>query len=221
MCGRVAQAEVKDRLTARFTSLDFPEDFQPRYNIAPTQPLMVLKQDKDRLQATMMRWGLVPSWWRDAARLPDLTFNARAETLAEKPTFRSAFKKRRCIIPVDGFYEWMSVLGKKTKQPMYICPKDPEGVFLLAGLWEYWESPDGALESCTVITTEPNSFMGDIHNRMPLILSPKDSEEWLNPVNRNMAGLVRLMAPCDPSSMDAYAVAPIMGDGPRLLDRMW
>ena len=163
-----------------------------------------------------MRWGLVPSWWKDATKLPGQTFNAGGETVAMKPTFRAAFKRRRCIIPADGFYEWKTIDGK-AKQPFYIYPRDPEAVFAFAGLWELWETADGSMESCTIITTEPNALMAEIHTRMPVLLSTQDFEEWLDPSNQDTASLLRFLVPCDPALMDAYAVGPVKGEGPGLI----
>jgi putative SOS response-associated peptidase YedK len=163
-----------------------------------------------------MRWGLAPSWWKDAAKLPAATFNARTETLAEKPTFRNAFKRRRCIIPVDGFYEWMAVQGKP-KQPFYLHPKDQEGLFVLAGLWDYWETQDGAMESCTIITTEPNELMVEIHNRMPVILQESDFDAWLDLENQTGAGLHKFLVPCDPAGIEAYRVGLVRSEGKELI----
>ena len=216
MCGRMVQAAIKKLWRSRGEVSGLPPAFQPRYNLAPTSAVMVVRDTKDGWSAEMMRWGLVPSWWKDAAKLPGQTFNARAETVASKPTFRAAFKRRRCIIPADGFYEWKAE-GAKTKQPFYIHPRDPEAVFAFAGLWELWETADDTMESCTIITTIPNALMEEIHNRMPVILAPKSFDEWLDPANQDTESLQRFLVLCDPTFMNAYAVGPVKGEGPELI----
>lgn len=215
MCGRMVAAAIKGLWRSRGI-VELPPAFLPRYNIAPTLPILVIRAAGGDWSADMMRWGLVPSWWKDAAKLPGQTFNARAETVAEKPTFRSAFKRRRCIIPADGFFEWKAT-GGKTKQPFYIHPREDGGVFALAGLWELWETADGAMESCTIITTEPNTLMADIHTRMPVILHPSSFEEWLDPAIQDAKRLPRLLVPCDPDGMNAHPVGPVRGEGPGLI----
>lgn len=165
MCGRVVAAILKKAWKNQLGEIVIPPAFRARYNISPTSELLTFRAGAGGVEASLMRWGLVPSWWKDAAKLPAATFNARAETIGEKPTFKASFKRRRCIIPVNGFYEWMAT-GPKTKQPFYIHPSDPDQDFAFAGLWDYWETQDGAMESCTIITTEPNALMEEIHTRM-------------------------------------------------------
>lgn len=216
MCGRIV-ARVLKKAWTKDGRIVIPPMFRPSYNIAPTQGIIAFRAVADgEWDASIMRWGLVPSWWKDPAKLPGQTFNARAETVAEKPTFRAAFKRRRCLIPCDGFYEWKAT-AEKVKQPFFIQPADPEGIFHFAGLWDLWETADGAMESCTIITTEPNTLMEGIHNRMPVILSAGDFDEWLDPTNQDPTQLHRLLVPCDPSSMDAFPVRPVKGDGPELV----
>ncbi len=216
VCGRMVQAAIKKLWASQGEMAELPPVFQPRYNLAPTSAVLVVRAGMDGWSADMMRWGLVPSWWKDATKLPSLTFNARAETIATKPTFRSAFKRRRCIVPADGFYEWKAT-GGKVKQAFYIHSRDPEKVFAFAGVWELWETADGAMESCTIITTEPNALMAEIHTRMPVILSPHTFEEWLDPTNEDTASLQRFLVPCDPAVMDAYSVGLVKGDGRGLI----
>lgn len=194
-----------------------PPIFRPSYNIAPTAGIVVFRATVGEWDASIMRWGLVPSWWKDPAKLPRKTFNAVGETIAEKPSFRASFKRRRCLIPCDGFYEWKNLGSGKVKQPYYIHPRDPEGIFHFAGLWDLWETADGAMESCTIITTVPNSLMEGIHDRMPVILSAEHFDEWLDPANQEAPRLHRLLVPCDPSGMEGYAVGPVRGDGPGLI----
>jgi putative SOS response-associated peptidase YedK len=217
MCGRLV-ARVLKKAWTKDGRIVIPPIFRPSYNIAPTQGIIVFRAGETEWDASLMRWGLVPSWWKDAAKLPGQTFNARAETLAEKPTFRAAFKRRRCLIPCDGFYEWKGT-GGKVKQPFFVHPADPEGIFHFAGLWDLWETADGAMESCTIITTEPNALMAEIHNRMPVILSPEHFDEWLDPTNhQDSARLQRLLVPCEPLGMEACLVGPVKGDGPQLIE---
>lgn len=218
VCGRIVARVLKAAWTKN-GKIVIPPAFRPSYNIAPTAGIVVFRATAGAWDASIMRWGLVPSWWKDAAKLPGQTFNARAATLAEKPTFRASFKRRRCLIPVDGFYEWAST-GGKTKQPFYIHPSDPEGIFHFAGLWDLWETADGAMESCTIITTEPNALMAGIHDRMPVILTPGNFDEWLDPANQDSGRVHRLLVPCDQTLMEAYPVGPVRGDGPELIARM-
>src|SRR3989449_488160 len=179
MCGRYTLKTPVERLSEKF---QFPEvlPLKPRYNIAPSQWVAVfrlLPGDPDRKLA-MLRWGLLPAWVKDPAKVQQ-PINAKAETAAEKPMFRDAFKRRRCLVPADGFYEWKQDGGRK--QPVYIHMRDGEP-FAIAGLWEHWEGQDGqVIESCTLLTTEPNDLLAPVHNRMPVILDPKDYAQWLDP----------------------------------------
>ncbi len=173
MCGRFTLTTSPEQLRAAFYGLSVPDQVQPRYNIAPTQPVAVVAND-DKFQMDFFIWGLIPSWAKDPA-IGSRMINARAETLAEKPSFRAAFRRRRCLVLADGFYEWRQEPGQRSKTPMYIKLKSGEP-FAFAGLWENWNSPDGSnVLSCTIITTEPNSLMQSIHNRMPVILSKEFS----------------------------------------------
>ena len=177
MCGRFTLYANPEEMATLF---DLPEEpiLVPRYNIAPTQPVAVVRMDakgEDREWA-LTHWGLIPSWSKDPS-IGARMINARSETVAEKPSFRAAFKRRRCLVPASGFYEWKK--EGKTKQPYYITTPDGEP-FAIAGLWEYWEGADGsALESCTLLTTDANELMTPLHNRMPVIIDPADYDEWL------------------------------------------
>jgi putative SOS response-associated peptidase YedK len=166
-----------------------------------------------------MRWGLIPSWAKDAS-IGNKLANARAETVAEKPAFRSAFKRRRCLIPASGFYEWKPVAGRK--QPYYIRPAD-DGLFAFAGLYEVWSSPEGLLHTCTVLTTDANALMREIHNRMPVIVAPEDYRRWLDPGNTTGAGLGKLLAPYPAEHMLAYPVSTRVNNArnedPALIER--
>lgn len=204
MCGRFTQTQSSEIIAQVFELENVPE-LTPRYNIAPTQPVatvIVTAEDKKR-QFQMLRWGLIPSWAKDskmAARL----INARAETVTEKPAFRSAFRKRRCLVIADGFYEWQQLQGKK--QPFYFRLSEGEP-FAFAGLWEHWQNQDGeTITSCTLLTTEANQFMSPIHNRMPVILQPKDYALWLDPEIEKLDLLKSLLQPYSEEGMTCYAV---------------
>ena len=204
MCGRYTLKTPVERLSEQF---QFPKviPLKPRYNIAPSQSAAVVRLlpgDTDRTLA-MLRWGLLPAWVKDPAKVQQ-PINAKAETAAEKPMFRDAFKRRRCLVPADGFYEWKQEGGRK--QPVYIHMKDGEP-FAIAGLWEHWEGEDGqVIESCTLLTTEPNDLLAPIHNRMPVILDPTDYEQWLDPDIQDATRLKPLLCPYTPDEMTWYPV---------------
>jgi putative SOS response-associated peptidase YedK len=205
MCGRYALHASPEVVALQFGLASVPA-FAPRYNIAPAAPVLVVRTDG----AAMLKWGLVPRWARDPSMGARLN-NARAETVAEKPSFREAFRRRRCLIPASGFYEWK--LEGKLKQPYYIHPAAGE-LLAFAGLWERWEGPGGALETCAIITTEPNAVMAPIHERMPVIVAPADYGRWL-------AGADGLLRPCPPEAIAAHPVSRAVNraanDGPDLL----
>ena len=180
MCGRFTLTVDPTQLIEQFgLAGPPPAALGPRYNVAPTQPVAVIANTDGPRHLELFQWGLIPSWAKDA-KIGNSLINARAETLAEKPAFRTALKRRRCLVLADGFYEWQK-LGSR-KQPQYIQLKDGRP-FAFAGLWESWRpAPDAPpLHTCTIITTEPNSLMAEIHNRMPVILSPADYAAWLTP----------------------------------------
>lgn len=179
-----------------------------RYNIAPTQTVPIVGQ-VDSIEGDgvrfleMMQWGLIPSWAKEQS-LGRKIINARAETLAEKPAFKPALARRRCILPADGFYEWTTEAG--VRQPIHIRRKDGE-LFGFAGLWEEWKQPDGTpLRTCTIITTSPNAIMAPIHDRMPAILLPEDEETWLNVALNKPADVLHLLRPYPTELMEAYPV---------------
>src|SRR2546422_685407 len=204
MCGRYTLMTPVEQLSELF---QFPEiiTLKPRYNIAPSQSVAVVRRlpdDTDRKLA-MLRWGLIPAWVKDPAKARQ-PINAKSETVAELPTFRSAFRKRRCLIPADGFYEWKQEGGRK--QPVYIRMKDREP-FAFAGLWERWVGEeDDFIESCTILTTEPNELLEPIHNRMPVILAPNDYDLWLDPDEQEVSRLKPLLRPYSPNEMTYYPV---------------
>lgn len=179
MCGRFALSAPVDTIRRHF-HLREEVDLQPRYNIAPGQQLAAVRVGIEGREFAMLRWGLIPFWAREA-KIGCRLINARAETLEEKPSFRNSFKKYRCLIPSDGFYEWKEIPGRKTKMPYFIRLNDG-GLFSMAGLWGTWQdkTTGEVIESCTIITTEPNTLLAEIHNRMPVILRPDQYGPWLN-----------------------------------------
>jgi putative SOS response-associated peptidase YedK len=184
MCGRFERVTPIKVLATLFDCPAAPAETPTHYNVAPTQPVAVVRviraaPDTGQREMTVMRWGLIPSWADDPA-IGNRLINARSETAADKPSFRAAFKQRRCLVPVDGFYEWKATPRIKTKQPYLIRLKDGKP-FALAGLWEAWTAPDGELvESFTILTTDANEMMRPIHDRMPVILAPEDYDRWLD-----------------------------------------
>ncbi len=206
MCGRFTLTVDATELQQNFPWINIPDQgLKPRYNIAPTQPIAVVANDgKDILDYYL--WGLIPSWSKDP-KIGSRLINARAETLAEKPSFRNAFKRRRCLVLADGFFEWMSQPGQKSKIPMYIQLVN-QRPFAFAGLWEQWFSPDGSeIRSCTIITTEPNELVRTIHNRMPVILDEADIKTWLQTGEVEPRQLSRLLVPFAAEQMAAYPVS--------------
>ncbi len=199
MCGRFSLAHSADAIASTF-HLDAIPTWQPRYNIAPTQPIPAIVENQE---FKTLRWGLIPSWAKDAS-IGNRMINARAETLAEKPSFRDAFRRRRCLIVADGFYEWKKA-EKGKKQPFYFQLESGDP-FAFAGLWERWKSVDGSLfETCTIITTEANSLMASVHDRMPVILGEEGRDRWLDPtlVSDDLQSLLR---PYSATEMTFYPV---------------
>jgi putative SOS response-associated peptidase YedK len=208
MCGRFTMTVDPAQLQDTFPWLNVPEGMEPRYNIAPTQPVAVVpNNDENRIE--FFNWGLIPSWAKDPS-IGNRMINARAETLAEKPAFRAAYRRRRCLVLADGFFEWRKDPGKKVKQPMYIRLHTGEP-FAFAGLWEVWNSADGSqILSCTIITTEPNELVSDIHNRMPVILPREGYSAWLNPNEIQPADLDDFLRPYPSTELAAYPVSTIV-----------
>ena len=211
MCGRFAFYSPREAITRLF-GVEFPLDFAPRYNIAPTQHVAALRlSTAGTPEPAMLRWGLVPSWAKDAA-IGNRLINARAETVAEKPSFRAAYRRRRCVILADGFYEWQAVDG--AKQPYFIAAADAQP-FAMAGLWERWDREAQPLETCTIITAQANRFMRALHARMPVVLETGDVGRWLE------RGDADLLAPCREDRLIAQAVARSVNnprnEGPELI----
>ena len=206
MCGRYRLSRRKEYLAKHFGVDPGEMDWEPRYNIAPTQLVPVLRQDRKEpvRHASMMRWGFIPYWAKDPS-IGARTINARAETAATRPAFRESLERRRCLIPADGFYEWKR--SGKTKQPFCFEVEDGE-LFAFAALWDRWRSPDGNLvESCTILTTTPNRLLTDIHDRMPVILPPDNYDLWLDPGMTHKASAVDLLRPYDATLMNGYPVS--------------
>lgn len=206
MCGRFTLSQSGEAVATAFDLEEVPT-VPPRYNIAPTQPIAVIRSTIEHPQRefTYLSWGLVPSWSKDpkiGARL----INARAETLAEKPSFRAAFKRRRCLILADGFYEWQR--SPEGKQPYYFHLENHQP-FAFGGLWEHWENGNGdVIESCTIITTTANEVLSSIHDRMPVILPPKGYDLWLDPTIEKDKDLHTLLRPYAAEEMVSYPVSP-------------
>jgi putative SOS response-associated peptidase YedK len=203
MCGRFSLVASGEEVAEHYQLPEVPF-VAPRYNIAPTQPVAAVRLDnKGQREFTFFQWGLIPSWAKDPS-MGSKMINARAETAADKLAFRAAFKRRRCLLPASGFYEWQQTNGRK--QPMYIHEAGG-GLMSLAGLWEVWQSADGGLlETCTILTTTPNVLMEPIHNRMPVILNPLDYGMWLDP-DTPADQLQHLLRPYDPEGLAAYPVS--------------
>jgi putative SOS response-associated peptidase YedK len=207
MCGRFTQKAPWEKIEKEFNVKDDQNmDLPPRYNIAPSQQIAAVRVLEGVRELSPLKWGLVPSWAKDAD-IGNRLINARAETLAQKPSFRDAFKKRRCIIPTTGFFEWAKK-GSGAKQPFYFYLKDKD-VFGFAGLWEEWLDRDSGelLETCTIITTEANEVLEPVHDRMPVIVKPKDYEQWLDPNEKNADRLQTILAPYPADEMLSHAVS--------------
>ena len=214
MCGRFTLHMPWSELVKLYRVHD-RLNLEPRYNIAPTQDILAIRLDKEGQQeAIQLRWGLLPFWAKDE-KISYSTINARAETVAQKPAFRDAFTKRRCLIPADGYYEWKK-LEDGSKQPYRITLK-PEQPFSFAGLWEHWEKDDKMIESCTIIVTDANTLTKDIHGRMPVILDPADYDAWLDGTKAE-----NLLRSYPSEKMARYPVSRTVGNvkntGPELIE---
>jgi putative SOS response-associated peptidase YedK len=208
MCGRFTLTLDPAEQAETLGDYQFPAKFAPRFNIAPSQPVLTIPNDR-RNTADFFTWGLIPAWAKDPA-IGNRLINARGETLAEKPAFRGQYKYKRCLILADGFYEWKSQPGTKAKIPNFIHMKSRE-VFAFAGLWDEWHSPEGStLRTCTIVTTEPNELMAAIHNRMPVILPPDSYAEWLDAAPRTADQLNHLIKSYPAKPMEAYAVSTLV-----------
>jgi len=195
MCGRFALDTTPDEIRDEFEVEECIE-FDASYNIAPSNAVLAITSAK---KTKLFRWGLIPSWAKDDKKY---FINTRAETIDQKPTFKNAFQKHRCLIPATGFYEWKKNTGDNSKQPYLIRLQD-EKLFSFAGIWETWKKGEDTIHSCSIITTEPNAVVKDIHNRMPVILAKKDYDKWLN---GDYPDLKELLKPHDANQMRAHPV---------------
>jgi putative SOS response-associated peptidase YedK len=215
MCGRFTSRKPEKIKIDGIHSSDL-EGAKPRYNIAPSQQILSVIQTGDGRHALYLTWGLIPSWSKEGKGI----INARSETLTEKPSFRDSFKRRRCLVPADGFYEWKK--EGKTKQPYYFQMKD-ESVFSFAGIWDTWKNDGKEIISCAIITTTPNELSSSVHNRMPVILHPGDFDIWLGSEIKTDA-LSDLLKPFPDEYMKGYAVDTNVNspsvDNPQLVEKL-
>lgn len=218
MCGRFTLASKMD-LTQMIPLLNRGPLINPRFNIAPSQPVLAVREvpkAKER-EWVNLRWGLIPSWAKDA-KIGNKLINCRAETVFEKPSFRSAVKSRRCLIPADGYYEWKA--EGKSKQPYHITLKTKEP-FWMAGLWERWRFEDIDIESCTIMTTQANEYLQTIHHRMPVIMKPETMDVWLDQTVSDKEMLAGFFSPYPSDELTMQAVSPLVNkaafDGPECL----
>jgi putative SOS response-associated peptidase YedK len=207
MCGRYRLSRRKQIIEEHFDSISGEEDWTPRYNIAPTQPVPVIRQNpqEPRREFVIMRWGLIPSWAKDSSGAA-MMINARSETAATKPAFRDPLTSRRCLVPADGFYEWQR--SGKAKQPFCFEVNDGE-LFAFAGLWDRWKDPSGQwVKSCSILTTTANAVTSSVHDRMPVILDRDNCDLWLDPGMMNVEAVSNLLKPYDARKMRSYPVSP-------------
>jgi putative SOS response-associated peptidase YedK len=221
MCGRFSlKVKPKELEADPFHVVDVPDDLvADRYNIAPSQPVAVVRQDGGVRRLALLRWGLVPHWQKPADK-PKAFINARAESADTRPVFRDAFRRRRCLVPATGFYEWRAAAPGQPKTPFVFRLPDG-GVFAFAGLWDEWRGPDGEpLQTCTILTTDANEEVQPVHARMPVILPPDDFGQWLDP-QAAPAAVKPLLRPY-PGAMKSYAVGRWVNnpkhDDPRCLE---
>lgn len=204
MCGRFGLFADPQTL-ARHFGTELPSDLRPRYNIAPTQNILIVREELGHRRFAQVRWGLIPHWAKEM-NSGYSTINARSETVDSKPMFRDAFRHRRCLIPADGFFEWEARPDRKIKQPWFITLRDREPM-AFAGIWERWHSPQGEeLESCSIIVIEANEFIRPIHDRMPVVLPPDAWANWFNPVAGDVGDLKGLLKPYRAEEMAAWHV---------------
>ena len=217
MCGRYALHSAPEVIALAFGLSEIPASIVPRFNIAPTSEVLVVRAAADGERASgLLRWGLVPRWAKDP-KLATRLNNARGETVAQKPSFRDAYRRRRCLVPANGFYEWQRIGSRK--QPYYIAPAQGT-LFAFAGLWERWEGDGGALETCAIVTTDANAPMQAIHDRMPVILAPQAYARWLD--CRTVADVSDLLVPAPAQAIRAHPVSSAVNrasnESPELIE---
>lgn len=220
MCGRFTVISAPEAMRALFRYPEQP-NFPPRYNVAPTQPIAVVRLEEGTRQFALMRWGLLPSWVKDPKAF-SLLINARGESVLDKPAFSSAMKRRRCLIPADGFYEWQATGGRK--QPYYVRAKSGAPL-AFAGLWETWTGPNGEeLDTAAIITTTANRTLAAIHARMPVIVPEEAFDLWLNCAEVDAETAAALIVPAPDDLLEAYeistAVNRVANDNPKVLERL-
>ncbi len=204
MCSRYSLTSPPEAVRA-FFGVTLIEDFPPRYNIAPTQPVLIIRNNlKQVREGVLVRWGLIPSWVKDPGRMSTL-INARSETAASKPSFRASLRHRRCLVPADGFYEWTGPRGKK--QP-HLITRRGKGLLAFAGIWEHWLGGDGSeIETMAILTVGANRDMAGVHDRMPVLLEPENFERWLGCGSGSSVGLEELMQPAQDGLLDVIEVS--------------
>jgi putative SOS response-associated peptidase YedK len=218
MCGRYSITSPPEAMIRLFRIAGAVPNFPARYNVAPTQDVPAVVQDAGARALAMLRWGLIPSWAKEGAKP---LINARGESVADKPSFRAAFRRRRCLLPADGFYEWHRPDGGP-KTPYNIRLKE-DGPFAMAGIWDLWTSPDGSeLATCAIITTEANKTLAPIHHRMPVILAPEDWSAWLETPETRARDVLPLLRPAPDDLLEAYPISTrvnrVANDGPELIE---
>ncbi|MGE3620945.1 MAG: SOS response-associated peptidase [Acidimicrobiia bacterium] len=223
MCGRFASTSPPDQVAAYFGAELAEALLEPSYNVAPTNDVYAVLEDGGVRHVDAFHWGLIPLWAKDP-KIGSKMINARAETLAEKSAYRSAFRKRRCIVPADGFYEWKAVPGQKAKQPYFIHRADGEPL-AFAGLWEVWRGPDKdqePLRSATIVTTSANQDMAPVHDRMPVVLPREAWSTWLDRDGDDLDLLGKLLVPARPGILTMHPVSTLVNNvrnkGPELAD---
>jgi len=218
MCGRYAVTSAPEAIRALFGYSEQP-DFPPRYNIAPTQPIGVVRLIEGKRQFALVRWGLIPSWVKDPKSF-SLLVNARSESMADKPAFKAAMKYRRCLVPADGFYEWKAIGARK--QPYYVRAKSGQPL-AFAGLWETWTGPNGEeMETAAIVTTHANRALAGIHERMPVIIPPEAFNLWLDCTNADAETAASLVMPASDKLLEAFEISTAVNrtanDDPRLIE---
>jgi putative SOS response-associated peptidase YedK len=218
MCGRITLAatpkQLRDLFAIAETSAQAASVLKPRFNIPPSQAILAVRQNPDHggRELVPLRWGLIPSWAKDP-KIGNRLINARAESLTEKPSFRSALQHRRCLIPADGFFEWKKRSGQR--EPYCVRLRDGQP-FALAGLWDQWLSPDGeVVESCTIVTTDANDLVRPLHDRMPVIVDPRDYDRWLDRRLHDPEQLQEILKPYPSAALTAYPVNSMVNDPRR------
>lgn len=209
MCGRFVTVIPYEELKQIFDLIESSSRTEPRYNVAPTQQVPVVRSNCEHNALVPMKWGLIPSWSKDST-IASHTINARCETVAEKPAFRHAIKYNRCIIPVSGFYEWLHTGGSKTPHYIHLSDNSPMS---LAGIWEPWKAPDGQeIETFSILTTTSNSLISPLHDRMPVILQPADYNLWLSKSMHHPQELTHLYQPFPDEKMALYEVSNLVNN---------